>query len=58
MLEYIRQNQPVKIGDVIVSLKEYKPPSIKKDLQYLVKEMEIEKLGKNKGTVYIIRQNK
>jgi hypothetical protein len=43
---------------VIVSLKEYKSPSIKKDLQYLVKEMEIEKLGKNKGTVYIIRQNK
>ncbi len=58
VLEYIRQNQPVKIGDVIVSLKEYKSPSIKKDLQYLVKEMEIEKLGKNKGTVYIIRQNK
>jgi len=58
VLEYIRQNQPVKIGDVIVSLKEYKLPSIKKDLQYLVKEMEIEKLGKNKGTVYIIRQNK
>lgn len=58
VLEYIRQNQPVKIGDVIVSLREYKSPSIKKDLQYLVKEMEIEKLGKNKGTVYIIRQNK
>lgn len=58
VLEYIRQNQPVKIGDLIVSLKEYKLPSIKKDLQYLVKEMEIEKIGKNKGTVYIIRQNK
>jgi len=58
VLEYIRQNQPVKIGDVIASLKEYKSPSIKKDLQYLVKEMEIEKIGKNKGTVYIIRQNK
>lgn len=55
VLEYIRQNQPVKIGDVITSLKEYKSPSIKKDLQYLVKEMEIEKLGKNKGTVYIIK---
>ncbi len=58
VLEYIRQNQPVKIGDLIINLKEYKSPSIKKDLQYLVKEMEIEKLGKNKGTVYIIRQNK
>jgi Fic family protein len=55
VLEYIRKNQPVKIGDVIASLKEYKSPSLKKDLQYLVKEMEIEKLGKNKGTVYIIK---
>lgn len=58
VLEYIRQNQPVKIGDVTASLKGYKLASIKKDLQYLVKEMEIEKLGKNKGIVYIIRQNK
>jgi Fic family protein len=55
VLEYIRQNQPVKIGDVIVGLEEYKSPSIRKDLQYLVKEMEIEKLGNNKGTVYIIK---
>ena len=58
VLEYIKINQPVKIGDIVASLKEYKLPSIKKDLQYLVKEMEIEKLGKNKGTIYIIRQNK
>jgi len=58
VLEYIRQNQPVKIGDVVASLQEYTLPSIKKDLQYLVKELEIEKLGKNKGTIYIIRKNK
>ena len=55
VLEYIRQNQPVKIGDLVANLKEYKLPSIKKDLQYLVKEMEIEQLGQNKGTVYIIK---
>lgn len=58
ILEYIRQNQPVKIGDLVANLKEYKLPSVKKDLQYLVREMEIEKLGQNKGTIYIIRQNR
>lgn len=57
ILEYIKQNQPVKIGDLVANLTEYKLPSIKKDLQYLVKEMAIEKLGQNKGTVYFIKQN-
>jgi Fic family protein len=58
VLEYIRQNQPVKIGDLAANLQAYKLPSIKKDLQYLVNEMEIEKMGQNKGTIYIIRQDK
>ncbi len=56
ILEYVSQNQPVKIGDIVTNLKDFKLPTIKKDLQYLVKEMELEKLGQNKGTIYIIKQ--
>jgi Fic family protein len=57
ILEYIEKNQPVKIGDLVANLKEYKLHTIKKDLQYMVKEMEVEKLGQNKGTVYIVRKD-
>ena len=56
VLEYIRQNQPVKISDISASLSEYSAATIKKDLQYLVKELAVEKLGKNKGTVYIVKK--
>ncbi len=58
VLEYIKQHQPVKIGDIATNLKDYTLASIKKDLQYLIKEYEIEKFGMNKGTIYKIRQNK
>ena len=58
VLEYIKQHQPVKIGDIAANLKDYTLASLKKDLQYLTKEYEIEKFGMNKGTIYKIRQNK
>ncbi len=58
VLEYVRAYQPVKIGDIIKGLKIYTLASVKKDLQYLVKELELEKLGDNKGTIYIINKNK
>ncbi len=56
ILEYIQVHQPVKISDMTNYLSMYSTPSIKKDLQYLVRELEIEKLGENKGTVYIIKR--
>lgn len=56
VLTYIQNNQPVKIGDISKNLSQYSIASLKKDLQYLVKELEIEKLGENKATIYIIKQ--
>ena len=55
VLGFIQTNQPVKFGDITPSFPQYSAASIKKDLQYLVAQFEIEKLGNNKGTVYKIR---
>lgn len=54
IIGYVQQNQPVKIGDISNALP-YTAATIKKDLQYLVTEYELEKLGNNRGTVYIIK---
>ena len=58
ILSFIRENHPVKIGDIAQNLTGYNLETIKKDLQYLVREMEIEKLGNNRATVYITRKDK
>lgn len=58
VLNFISENQPVKIGDIVQNMTAYNLETIRKDLQYLVREMEIEKLGKNRGTMYIIRKDK
>jgi Fic family protein len=55
ILQYIRENHPVKISDISQYFPQYPMASIKKDLQYLVTELELEKLGKNRGTIYLIK---
>ncbi len=55
IVQYIRENQPVKINDISQYLPQYSAAIIKKDLQYLVTEFEVEKLGNNRGTIYIIK---
>jgi Fic family protein len=55
ILEVIRINQPVKFGDIITALPAYSQNTIKKDLQYLLNENQIESVGRNKGTVYYIK---
>ncbi|MEI7526140.1 MAG: Fic family protein [Mariniphaga sp.] len=55
VLETIRINQPVKFGDIVIALPAYSQNTIKKDLQYLIKEHQIESVGRNKGTVYYIK---
>lgn len=57
VLNFIGKNQPVKIGDIVQNMTAYNLETIRKDLQYLVREMEIEKLGNKRGTVYIIRKD-
>lgn len=56
VLTYIQNHQPVKIGDISKNLSQYSIASLRKDLQYLVKELAIEKLGESKGTIYIIKK--
>lgn len=58
VLSFIRENQPAKIGDIAQKLTGYNLETIKKDLQYLVRELEIEKLGNKRATVYITRKDK
>lgn len=55
ILTYIQTNQPIKLGDATKDLPQYSAAIIKKDLQYLVNEFEIEKLGNNRGTIYKIK---
>lgn len=54
VLEYIKRTQPVKVSDVSKGLPDYSLPSIKKDLQYLFQEGVIDKLGKGRGTTYML----
>jgi Fic family protein len=53
LLEYIQTHQPVKVSDINQNFPQYAKASIRKDLQYLIAELEIEKLGVNRGTFYI-----
>jgi Fic family protein len=54
ILDFIQQNQPVKISDIKTQLPQFNQASIRKDLQYLMTEFEIQKIGENRGSVYIV----
>jgi len=54
VLAYIKANEPVKIGDVAAFMSEVSKNTIKKDVQYLLQEGVIEKIGAGRGTVYVL----
>lgn len=54
--DYISKNEPLKISDIKNGLEKYSINTIKKDIQYLENENIIEKIGKNKGTIYIMKE--
>jgi len=54
--EFIAKNQPVKLGDLSKKMINISINTLKKDLQYLKKEQFIDSIGKNKGTVYILKK--
>ncbi|MBC7777090.1 MAG: Fic family protein [Phycisphaerae bacterium] len=58
ILNFIRENQPVKTSDIAQKMTDFNLETIKKDLQYLVRELEIDKLGNNRARVYIARKDK
>jgi Fic family protein len=54
--EFIEKNQPIKLGDLAKRMTKISINTLKKDLQYLKKEQIIDSIGKNKGTVYILKK--
>ncbi len=53
--EFIEKNQPVRLGDLAKKFPGISVNTLKKDLQYLKKEQVIESVGKNRGTIYLIK---
>ncbi len=56
--KYLEDNQPLKISDLVKRFKNVNINTIKKDLQYMKRESIIGSVGKGKGTVYIIDNEK
>ena len=52
--EYLKENQPLKISDLVKRFENINVNTIKKDLQYMKREQVIKSVGKGKGTVYIV----
>jgi len=52
----ICQNEPVKVGDLSRGNPSISINTIKKDLQYFVKEGMIQKIGRGRGTNYVVRE--
>lgn len=54
--DFINQEQPIKLNDLSKAFKDISVHTLKKDLQYLKAEQIIDSIGKNKGTIYIIKE--
>lgn len=57
ILEFIKNNEPVKISDVINNLKVSTSYTLKKDIKYLLDEGFIKKMGKARATIYVMKEN-
>lgn len=55
VLEFIRKNQPVKVRDISDRLPGESRNTLKKDLQYFQREGLLTKVGKGRGTFYILK---
>lgn len=53
ILQYVKDNQPIKVGDVARHFTEMPINTIKKDLLYMRNEKMLQTVGVGKGTVYI-----
>ncbi|NOU47527.1 MAG: Fic family protein [Bacteroidales bacterium] len=54
--DFIEKEQPIKLADLVKAIPEISIHSLKKDLQYLKIEQIIDSIGKNRGTIYIIKK--
>jgi Fic family protein len=57
-IDFIRKNEPIKIGDLVSTLPEYTSYILKKDIKYMVDEGLIKKIGKGRATTYILNERK
>jgi len=53
--EFIKSNQPIKLSDLVNNMPTISINTLKKDLHYMKLEQIIESVGKNKGTVYMLK---
>ena len=53
LMQLIKSCQPLKISDIAMKMEKYSINTLKKDIQYLLAEKLIEKIGKGRGTIYI-----
>ncbi len=56
IMEFIKNNQPIKLADLAKAMPEISINTLKKDLQYLKVEQNIDSIGKNRGTVYVTKE--
>lgn len=56
IVNFIGIKEPVKIGDLTAALTDFSEYTIKKDVKYLLDEKYLEKAGRGKATVYLIRR--
>ncbi|MDO8835119.1 MAG: Fic family protein, partial [Vicinamibacterales bacterium] len=54
--EFIKTDQPIKLADLVNMMPDISINTLKKDLQYMKSEQIIESIGKNKGTVYMLKE--
>ncbi len=54
IFDFIKENQPIKLGDLNKAFPNVSINTLKKDLQYMKAEQVIQAIGKNRGTVYHI----
>ncbi|MEL6944951.1 MAG: Fic family protein [Bacteroidota bacterium] len=57
VLKFVKNNEPVKISDVIAALKNWTSYTLKKDMKYLLEEGIIKKMGKARATIYVMKEN-
>ena len=53
--DFIVKEQPIKLADLAKAIPEISIHTLKKDLQYLKTEKIIDSIGKNRGTIYMIK---
>lgn len=53
ILNHIKENPPIKVGDISRYFEDISINTIKKDLQYFTREELVEKKGRGKGTHYV-----